>query len=303
MRSSKLTVAGLVLAFFDTLSFAQTVEEAEDGTIRIKIDDPAVHAVPAPVPQVAKVAAPIITPAPEVKDSVVNGGSPGDLTIAITNSYGAPLSLSFEVNAGAPAFVGNPQPTSLPVAAETSYAVPSGWAGRVTVGKINHCDNSKIEGSFYGAGNGDIDVSYVDGYSAPITCSVGDVVVTGCNMELFDQECAAPDSVPEMGPDGKPAVCSNSARSKDWGPASQFFSSCAGAAYTFPKDDGANIGMISETLISCCVGTSCPASPHQKAQKRNVKSPRANAPSLLPRSHRLREQLHGRSPHGHKHHA
>ncbi|KAL8710318.1 MAG: hypothetical protein Q9220_005088 [cf. Caloplaca sp. 1 TL-2023] len=302
MRSSKFTAAGLVLAFFSTPSFAQTVEEAEDGTIRIKIDNPAVPAAPVPVPQVAKVFAPAVSPAPDIKDSVVNGGSPGDLTIAITNSYGAPLSLAFDNNAGAPAFVGNPQPTSLPVAAETSYAVPSGWAGRVVVGKINHSDNSKIEGSFYGAGNGDIDVSYVDGYSVPISCSVGDVVVTGCNMELFDQECTAPDSVGEMGPDGKPAVCSNGSRSKDWGPASQFFSSCAGAAYTFPKDDTANTGMISELQISCCVGTSCPASPHQKSQKRNVQSPRANAPSLLPRSHKLREQLHGRSVHGHKYH-
>ncbi|KAI4127200.1 MAG: hypothetical protein LQ338_003319 [Usnochroma carphineum] len=299
MRSFVPTAAWLVLAFGLTTAFAPNVHEADDGTLYyIAANQPAAPVPPAPAPAVAS---PVVTPMPA--NNVVNGGSNGDLTIAITNSYGQPLSLAFDVDAGSSAFRGSPGPTSLPASSVTSYAVPSGWAGRVNVGKINHSDNSKIEGSFYGAGNGDIDISYVDGYSVPITCSVGGTVVTGCNMELFEQECHAPDT-PSKSPDGNLAVCSNGARANVDGPPSSFFAPCAGAAYTFPNDNNANTGMVTDTLMSCCVGTSCEASPHQKAQKRGMQSPKANAPSLLPRSRQLHARLHGRSGvHGHKHHA
>ncbi|KAL8788103.1 MAG: hypothetical protein Q9213_001861 [Squamulea squamosa] len=211
-----------------------------------------------------------------------------DMTIAITNRYGAPVQLSFGVNAGFPAFRGDPQPTTLDDTATNTYAVPSGWAGRINVGKIDHPDNSKIEGSFYGAGNGDIDVSYVDGYSVPITCSAAGKVLSGCNIELMDRGCNGPDHVSGSGPDGKPAVCSNSMRGSPDGPPSSFFAPCAGAAYTFPNDNLANVGMIADTQISCCIGTSCDASPNQ--HKRDILSPRATAPSLMPRHHKLHRQ-------------
>ncbi|KAL8730294.1 MAG: hypothetical protein Q9166_004177 [cf. Caloplaca sp. 2 TL-2023] len=215
----------------------------------------------------------------------------GDMTIAITNHYGQPVQLSFGVNAGFPAFRGDPQATTLNDAATNTYAVPSRWAGRINVGKIDHPDNSKIEGSFYGAGNGDIDISYVDGYSVPITCSAGGRVLSGCNIELMNRGCNGPDHVSGWGSDGKPAVCSNGMRGSDWGPPSSFFAPCAGAAYTFPKDDGANTGMITDTQISCCIGTSCDASPKQ--QKRDIPNIRANAASLKSRSHKLHRQVHG----------
>ncbi|KAL9020499.1 MAG: hypothetical protein Q9185_002272 [Variospora sp. 1 TL-2023] len=234
---------------------------------------------------------PVVTPAPDRGTNVVSEDSNGDLTIAITNSYGQPLSLAFGVNAGWSAFRGDPKPTALAAAATTSYAVPSGWAGRINVGKIDHADNSKIEGSFYGAGKGDVDISYVDGYSVPITCSVGGKVVTGCNLELFDQGCNAPETPFGIGEDGKPAVCLNSARPRNDGPPSPFFAPCAGAAYTFPNDNAANVGELKETLFSCCIGTACEASQQQKAQKRDVQSPRANAPSLLPRSQAVPKDL------------
>ncbi|KAL8803154.1 MAG: hypothetical protein Q9182_003326 [Xanthomendoza sp. 2 TL-2023] len=214
-----------------------------------------------------------------------------DMTIAVTNHYGVAVQLSFGVNAGFPGFRGNPQATTLDDAATSTYAVPSGWAGRINVGKIDHPDNSKIEGSFYGAGNGDVDVSYVDGYSVPITCSAGGEVLSGCNIELMDRGCNGPDYVSGWGSDGKPAVCSNSMRGNPDGPASSFFAPCAGAAYTFPKDDGANVGMIKETQISCCIGTSCAASPKQ--HKRDILSAKAHAPSLMARSHKFHRQVHG----------
>ncbi|KAI4102433.1 MAG: hypothetical protein L6R37_004372 [Teloschistes peruensis] len=223
----------------------------------------------------------VITPAP-VAPEPNRVKRDGDLTLAITNSYGMPLSLSFGNNAGFPAFYGNPQPTLLPIDGSVAYNAPAGWAGRVSVGKVNHDDNSKIEGSFYGPGNGDIDVSYVDGYSVPITCSVGGKVVSGCNIELFDRGCNAPDSVSAWGPDNRIAACHNAAQGVPDGPASSMFAPCAGAAYTFPKDDGANTGMIAQTEMSCCIGILCPPSPKQRWGKRDVESPKA--PTLKARA-------------------
>ncbi|KAI4115000.1 MAG: hypothetical protein LQ345_004324 [Seirophora villosa] len=333
MRPLSSRITWLIFCFGITPALAQVVEKTGDGILGVALEQPARlhnkprrgledvdwsavdysnvkwntvnYGAPVPVPTTPPttsiVADPVVTPPPVRENKVVNGDSNEDLTIAITNNYGQSLSLAFDVNAGGPAFRGNPQPTALAAAATTNYAVPSGWAGRINVGKIDHVDNSKIEGSFYGAGNGDIDISYVDGYSVPITCSVGGKVVTGCNLELFDQGCNAPDTPSSMGEDGKPTVCSNSARVLNDGPPSPFFAPCAGAAYTFPNDNLANVGMIQETLISCCIGTSCEASQQQKAQKRDIKSPRANAPSLIPRSHKLEARLHNR--HGSKHRA
>ncbi|KAL8659902.1 MAG: hypothetical protein Q9226_000196 [Calogaya cf. arnoldii] len=214
----------------------------------------------------------------------------GDMTIAVTNHYGTPLQLSFNYNKNpdSPLFRGNPQPTTLDKDATITYAAPPGWAGRIQVGKVDNSDNSKIEGSFYGAGNGAIDISYVDGYSVPITCSAGGKVVSGCNIELWVRECIASDSVGEWGPDGKPALCRNGARESNRGPPSSFFSPCAGAAYTFPFDDMATLAMIRETQISCCIGTSCDPSPRQ--HKRDLSNVKANAPSLMPRQHKQHRQ-------------
>ena len=262
--------------------------------------------VAVPPKQPSPISTTVITPAPTVPSPDQSyGGGPGDLSIAIENKYGQPLSISFGCNEGAPGFVGNPQPTQ--IAESASYAVPSGWAGRISIGKDLHSDNSKIEGSYYGPGKGDIDVSYVDGYSVPITCSIGGETVTGCNIELFDQECAYPDTLVSNG-----NVCQNSQRTSDWGPASPFFAPCAGAAYTFPKDDQANIGEQPGTLMQCCLGKDCTAPKKQKAQKRqqslhqvlHPRHPIANSPSLLPRSHKLhgkRSARAGLHVHGHLH--
>ena len=42
---------------------------------------------------------------------------------------------------------------------------------------------SKIEGSL--TGPPDINVSYVDGFSVPITCSSEGVAVSSCNIDLY----------------------------------------------------------------------------------------------------------------------
>jgi hypothetical protein len=172
-----------------------------------------------------------------------------EMTIAITNLYGAQLSLFFGLNAGYPPPLGNPQPTILPDSSNTQYLYPTGWAGRVDVGPNLSPYGSKIEGSF--TGPPDIDVSYVDGYSVPITCSSQGMAVTGCNIDLFKQ-AACEDQI-----DGP--VCLNSAVNLADGPPPCFFARCAGAAYTFPNDNEANVSNLGSNLISCCIGTSCEA--------------------------------------------
>lgn len=180
------------------------------------------------------------------------------MTIAVTNQHGDRLSLSLASDANSPSPIGNPAPTVLPDASPIEYTFPTGWAGRICVGPNLSPEGSKIEGSF--TGPPDIDVSYVDGYSVPITCSSNGVAVSGCNLDLFAQE-DNPCENEVQGP-----VCLNSAQNVPDGPPPRFFADCAGAAYTFPKDDGANVGNLSNNLISCCIGTSCPA-PSRQPQK------------------------------------
>ncbi|KAL8794479.1 MAG: hypothetical protein Q9195_002952 [Heterodermia aff. obscurata] len=161
------------------------------------------------------------------------------LTIGISNQYGSPMSIEFDHNAGVPEPIGGPlAPTQLG-ASSTQYSFPTGWAGRIYVGKTLNSANSKIEGSYIGSS--DVDVSYVDGYSAGNTC----------------------DHVDNNGP-----VCINPQVNVPYGPATPFFAPCQGAAYTYPKDDWANIGGVG-AQVECCVGQSCPAPDRQHA-KRNL---------------------------------
>ena len=104
-----------------------------------------------------------------------------DLTINVVNSFGSPLSIFYGSNAGAPTPVGNPGPGVL--TSSTKALFPSDWAGRITIGKTYDPLGSKIEGS-YSSPNyvPDVDVSYVDGFSVPISCSCSGVAVTGCNI-------------------------------------------------------------------------------------------------------------------------
>ncbi|MCJ1382931.1 hypothetical protein MMC17_006044 [Xylographa soralifera] len=180
----------------------------------------------------------------------------GVMTISMTNAYGTPLSLSYASNAAAdgtyyPPPIGNPTPAVLPPGATTAIVYPTGWAGRITVGKVNTDQGSKIEGSTTGAN--DVDVSYVDGYTVPITCSSLGVPVTGCNVELFHQGIACDGTLSDGG-----STCQNPKQGQPNGPASPFFAVCAGAAYTYPNDNDANNGHV-DTTVTCCVGTSCHA--------------------------------------------
>ncbi|KAF6226219.1 hypothetical protein HO133_009085 [Letharia lupina] len=201
---------------------------------------------------------PTVTPAP--KPAV--GAAPavaGPLTIAVTNSFGAGLSISFQHDSGSSSAINNPTPG--PLGGATTIIYPSGWAGRIAVGKVMSVINSgsKIEGSFsLPTYQPNIDVSYVDGYTIPITCSCGGSVVTGCNHPLF----ADPITCANEGPG---PICYNPLCASDQAEgtaAAPFFEPCRGAAYTYPNDSGCNVD-----YVSCCVGSTCPAPAKQHGKR------------------------------------
>jgi len=53
------------------------------------------------------------------------------------------------------------------------------------VGPNLNPDGSKIKSSY--TGPPDIDISYIDSYSVPITCSSEGTAVSGYNIDLFKQ--------------------------------------------------------------------------------------------------------------------
>jgi len=177
------------------------------------------------------------------------------MTISMTNIYGTQLSISFLSNVGAPSPVGNPSATVLSNASHTQYTFPTGWAGRIYVGPNLNPLGSKIESSFTGPPN--IDISYVDGYSVPITCSSQGIPITECNIDLFKQPSIQCDKLVDD------PVCLNPAQNILNGPAPLFFAACAGAAYTYPNDNKANVSNLGSRLVSCCIGPLCKASSRQ----------------------------------------
>ena len=177
-----------------------------------------------------------VTPAPV---------SAGVMTIAITNYWTAPLSVSYFQNSDSPSAVGAPEPA--PLGTSTQVVFPTNWAGRIVIGKTTHASGSKIEGST--TVWNDIDVSYVDGYSVPIVCSNATAPVTGCNINLWDVSGPCIETV------GDDAVCLNPMVGVPDGPADPWFLPCQGVAYTFPNDNVANDGNTGTPDVSCCVGT------------------------------------------------
>ncbi|CAD6572536.1 MAG: hypothetical protein ASARMPRED_005437 [Alectoria sarmentosa] len=202
---------------------------------------------------------PLATRPPHVGPRPAFAGGP-DLTIKVVNSFGVPLSIFYGSNAGAPTPVGNPGSGVL--TSSTQVLFPSDWAGRITIGKTYDPQGSKIEAS-YSSPNyvPDVDVSYVDGFSIPISCSCSGVAVTGCNIPLFNDGKTCGNTGP--GP-----ICYNPEQDVPNGPASPFFEPCAGAAYTYPNDNAANsYGQCSTGVIDCCVGPQCPAPARQHGKR------------------------------------
>ncbi|KAJ0120886.1 hypothetical protein J7T55_015623 [Diaporthe amygdali] len=190
---------------------------------------------------------------------------PEHLTIQIINSYGLEITTAHASNAGSPTPVGGAiQPGIVPNGTTASFAVPTGWAGNVAMNRANMSINGDVtllEASFVVADGWDfavagVDVSHVNGFTVPIICECNGKWVAGCKKNLFNVKAR------QMKPANaaiNPLRADTSATS-----AKAFFAPCEGAAYTFPNDHAANSwGACQSGLISCCVGTACPASAPQ----------------------------------------
>jgi len=192
------------------------------------------------------------------------GGSSGSGGVApkggqilyIVNKYGSELAIATGNSGGPAASGGSP---SLPNGATATITLQSGWAGRFAINPTGvpayEQDGTKIEGAL--TSQGFWDISLVDGYTVPITCTCdGDSTpFIGCNVDLFKQSAKCPS------PSGS-GLCLNPARSKNNGPADPWFSVCKDAAYTYPDNDIATQTCSKESL-TCCVGTSCAAGKNQ----------------------------------------
>lgn len=200
-----------------------------------------------------------VTSASDVKSTTNTDNSNSHMTISLINVYETQLSLSFASNAGGSSPIDNPSAIILSNASPTHYTFPTEWAGRIYVGPNLNPDGSKIEGSY--TGSPDIDVSYVDDYSVPITCSSEGTAVSGCNINLFKQSGITCNNQVN-GP-----VCLNSAQSVADEPASPFFAACAGAAYTYSNDNDANVSNLGSNVVFCCIGTSCKALSRQSSKR------------------------------------
>ena len=233
---------------------------------------------------------------------VIEASGAGVMTIAITNNWPTPLSISYMNNPDSPSAIGAPQ--GAPLGSQTTVIYPTGWGGRIYIGQTANTDSSLIEGSTTGAN--DVDVSYVDGFSVPITCSVNDTSFTGCNINLWAVSGTCANNI------GDQNVCINPMQMVPNGPADPWFLPCQGAAYTFPNDNSANKASITSPNISCCIGTAaqgCAAPARQgkgddlpsMAKRSLSEGLKAGAPSLLPHAHsHLRRHLVKGSLHGHR---
>ncbi|MCJ1396696.1 hypothetical protein MMC18_009588, partial [Xylographa bjoerkii] len=188
-----------------------------------------------------------------------------DMTVRVTNSHSSAWSVFLGANAGGPTAVGNPQPSVIQPAAATQYVFPPCWAGRISFAKQNgQPDASKIEGSNFQYP--DLDISYVDGFTLPITCkadggNINGQYFTGCNVDLF-----ALNACQNTNSDGSCRNTMNLPPPGDNGPSSPFFAPCTGAAYTFPNDNNANNGNVGTYTMDCCIGRDCPPVPRQPGQ-------------------------------------
>ena len=180
----------------------------------------------------------------------------GYVTVSLTNKHTASLSVAVTSDPSAPSASGDPQPSLLGDA--TQFLFEKGFSGQIGVAPELDSAATKVELSYDKSVYAD--VSYVDGYTVPITCSCDkETVHMGCNIELWNTTHSCPN-------EGDGPICYNPAAANVDGPADPFFGPCQGAAYTFPADDRAT-GACKGSLISCCVGADCPANPNQHDQR------------------------------------
>ncbi|KAM0799833.1 hypothetical protein BDR22DRAFT_890109 [Usnea florida] len=107
------------------------------------------------------------------------------------------------------------------------------------------------------------DVSYILGFSHPVVCQDSvTLALTGDNTDLFNVTGATCDDqngytcVGPVGPWGVRASAMSETSCWNCNPPNPFFAPVAGAAYTFPDDNGSVISASSNKLV-CCTGRDC----------------------------------------------
>ncbi|KAM3431672.1 hypothetical protein MY4824_006982 [Beauveria thailandica] len=143
------------------------------------------------------------------------------------------------------------------------FTVKEGWSGRVALNvagsPVTMGDESLIEGSFTDQGHaviGDINVSYVDGFTVPALCWCNENGRSaGCSKDLHKlMECPTPNGH---------GACRNPSRGLNVSEPTAFFEPCfyQGGAYTFDWDHEANSlnGFCPDEQYTCCIGETCHA--------------------------------------------
>ncbi|KAB5513188.1 hypothetical protein GE09DRAFT_981250 [Coniochaeta sp. 2T2.1] len=216
-------------------------------------------------------AAAAITAAPFHIEAAAIANPPPLLTITYINKHTAAVSTYHAHEQGGPTAVWGPAGAgTMAKSATASVAYPTNWAGNMAVVEYGGSkgiagDESLVEANFkvpggYSVAVADVDISYVNGFSVPITCSCdGAGIVTGCNKNLWNLN-----SCPNNNGKGS---CKNPLRSDTKATsATQFFKPCQGGAYTYVNDHNANsFGVCQSGRMTCCIGTACEKNPKQPA--------------------------------------
>ncbi|ROW06803.1 hypothetical protein VMCG_04225 [Cytospora schulzeri] len=186
-----------------------------------------------------------IFPPEKTGEGVVSANSitagPALVTFTVVNKHSEAISTSHAHQAGGPTAVsgGNVAINDAGYDANGDFAII----------EANHGQTEWFKVAVVG-----VDVSYVDGFSLPISCSCNGVVVTGCNKNL-----SALGTCPYKDKYGKNACINPKRADRSAKSAAPLFAPCQGVAYTFQKDhDANNYGEFQIGHVSCCIGTDCP---------------------------------------------
>ncbi|KAH8657991.1 hypothetical protein BX600DRAFT_514519 [Xylariales sp. PMI_506] len=185
-------------------------------------------------------------------------------TFTIVNSHTTGVTTSHDDTYGTPTSAGAVlTPGTLAAGATATFAVPVNWVGNIGYNEEGYevtSDSSLIEANYaewFGVPRADMDISFVNGFTLPATCSCAGTTVTGCNLDLTTLS-SCPSSLVEN-------ACVNPLRSDELAvAATSFFEPCEGAAWTYVNDGNADSNCQSGDII-CCIGTACPANPKQSS--------------------------------------
>ena len=236
----------------NAVSNKKATAESTAAQATIKASKTSAAKTSAAKPSAAKTSAAATASSDGGSSSGKGGSAPaGGQILYIVNKYGEALDVIDGSSGGAPA---QGVPSNPANGATATVTLSSGWAGRFALNPsgvpAGNQDGTKIEGSI-SSGTGFWDISLVDGYTVPITCTCDSETTPfiGCNIDLFKQSAKCPS------PNGD-KLCENPARSKNTGPADPWFAACKDADYTYPQNDIAT-QTCSKSKMTCCVGSSC----------------------------------------------